>query len=1830
MPDYTIRIEATTDEAEKKLKRVDDKVTRLEKGASINITVPSAGQVLGTLGDISKTLGTVAKNALAVSKAANIGPGAVLNDLEDVFGILKTSGQKSISILEALSKATPTNILGNSFNVAADGAVELAKRVSNVGYEVFGLTQSVNILKQAFGGFFDDTIGREIRLQESLLRTRTTLISNSKVLRNGKELTDPYEALIALEQPIDQVLENIRRRSLDIAGTTSDAIVQVFGVVASQVGAFGGSLKDAEDLAITFAGALGTIGMSDPMLANQEIRSILTGNIDQNSVLARSLGITNEEIQKAKRSSEGLVAYLTKRLEGFSAGQKLAAQGFAGIVSNIAEVREEAARTFGKPMLQPFLDGLTAVYKRLQLVFSQILGISDGLGRIGASVFSGIASGITAAPILQNIDERKQIEAFKATESAIGNVAVQVQAAIDKVRPLIANLSSEVIKAFATIGSGLLNLAQGFASFKFEQLSLQINSMLGLARVLNATLVPTLRVVLDLYGKILALPLFQALTQIGAQLQLLERVGVLPMVRLIYYFGGFWESIKTAIGWVQAFGQAVVRGVQFAVNAVATGISGITGAVSVIGSRIADITQTSIQIVLTAARGAAVAIGRALQQLSIQIRLLYPQFSGLADIISNVGRAFRNIDVAVARSQQAVQQFGVQARAALQNVAIAGERAAAAARNIGTTIGAFLLPKLAELGKSLMTMARGFIKFQLILFAIEKGIAVATYWWTQYNKAQQEASDQTKAEMAIKRLSTAYKDLGENASAAAKALRDAEVSVLNDRRNKLREDIPKLLPEVIRAGKAADAAAARARARQQEIDRVREAERKLGARTPTTSTAPAFDADQVKTQREALRLRTEYTAKTRELQRIEETLARQEQSQKDVENVQILARERKDIEEATKELRKQAEAELREERFRTAREVAQLEQTLRETARRGERAELERRLAQESQGLVGVRAGIAKILGDYERGLFDAQTEAQRRQFEIAEQRQNLEKSLADYKIKTEEQTAKLRKRVGEYNVKIDDYLTTQQKRRDAERLENELKIAALRTEGFILTPKEKEVFQNTAAKAGVSATGVLALLRGEPGQLEKVGTPAGLMTSVDTLLPWMRQFNEYPFLKAGNPDIKAQLGMRQARFFQRDPAFGSANYDRATKDLETNRFFVPKPAAPPKLEPFRDLERDFRADAAERRRMGEQIQALRERVKNTLNLQDLYTNRNQLLDSLANQTYTDTPTPQTARDQLEGAKSQYALLAAAQQEGLRQVDPLVQAFDALRLTAENAADQFVESARKMRDATGKPLFDSAGLTEIGKDLKSRIDSIETLDLARLGKEISSFEALLEGERQQTAAGRITAIPLLLGVLREALRIREAMPVIKATNAQRFVNERQQEMLAFPDQVRAEKQRLSDEYTAAITPTNPLSARLFTAEIQIREERLRLDKANALQTEAGQQYLARFSEQVRAGAIELGTFEVKIKAALERVAFIKDIADTYVNGFKNIVNSALSGGNITEAVNGLMESLRDKITNYVIDIATKPMRDAIEQNLMKLLKVPTAEELAGKQRDTARDEAMAASLDLDAKRNELLQTIATNLPSATPTGPTPDVPGGKPATLPVVPSPAQIADQAQSGLAEADAQAKTAAENLKKLNATAKPVPEGFTALQKTLSGAVGAIGSIAMGIAGVDQMKKGGTYNTLMGLASIFGSIGSIAGMFGKGGVFGARATGGPVIARQPYLVGERGPELFMPSTNGTVVSNSRTRSLLDPEAAGPYGATAAALETRTFTNLNRLSSDPIKLETRVINGVEYATVDQLQQATRQAEMRGAQRGQAMAFGAMRNSVRTRKQLGI
>ena len=65
------------------------------------------------------------------------------------------------------------------------------------------------------------------------------------------------------------------------------------------------------------------------------------------------------------------------------------------------------------------------------------------------------------------------------------------------------------------------------------------------------------------------------------------------------------------------------------------------------------------------------------------------------------------------------------------------------------------------------------------------------------------------------------------------------------------------------------------------------------------------------------------------------------------------------------------------------------------------------------------------------------------------------------------------------------------------------------------------------------------------------------------------------------------------------------------------------------------------------------------------------------------------------------------------------------------------------------------------------------------------------------------------------------------------------------------------------------------------------------------------------------------------------------------------------------------------------------------------------------------------------------------------------------------------------------------------------------------------------------------------------------------------ARATGGTVSGNMPYLVGERGPELFMPNSNGNIIPNDK----LNMGGGSDYGSSAMGSANITF-NINTVDA--------------------------------------------------------
>lgn len=106
------------------------------------------------------------------------------------------------------------------------------------------------------------------------------------------------------------------------------------------------------------------------------------------------------------------------------------------------------------------------------------------------------------------------------------------------------------------------------------------------------------------------------------------------------------------------------------------------------------------------------------------------------------------------------------------------------------------------------------------------------------------------------------------------------------------------------------------------------------------------------------------------------------------------------------------------------------------------------------------------------------------------------------------------------------------------------------------------------------------------------------------------------------------------------------------------------------------------------------------------------------------------------------------------------------------------------------------------------------------------------------------------------------------------------------------------------------------------------------------------------------------------------------------------------------------------------------------------------------------------------------------------------------------------------------------------------PMVEVFGQVADGVADAMARTESAILGF--VQSIKKGDIIGIIGGIADIIGSVvGTIRGFrtgFGTQPTPG-KASGGPITAGRPYLVGERGPELIVPNTSGSVIPNGRLR---------------------------------------------------------------------------------------
>jgi lambda family phage tail tape measure protein len=748
--DFRLKVIAETQAAESSLKQVDKVANEATRARNLKIEIPNYSDLSKNFRDLNKDISSAANGIKDFYKVASKLPVGPLNDINELAGQLKRVAVTATDTGRNVGDAG--DVIKATFNATNKAAETLVSRLTRIALSLYVIKEAAGLVQGAFGGMFNETIGREVKLRETILKTQTTLASTNKVFKDGKEITDPYQKIVTLTGAVNKSIESIRERSIALAGVTSGEVIEVFGIVASQIGQIGGGLKEAEDLAIQFAAALGTFGL--PIYqARQEIGSILRGDIGIDSILAKSLQISSKDIAEAKTKAGGVVKFLEERLAAAVAGQRIAAEGFSGVVSNIKDLSELVSQNFGAGLLDPLLDSLTKVFDFLFSIRNEMFAISklagESIGTVADTVLKmvggatggarqtqleggggGGRTGVGARPVVSKvISDFGADDALNAAKATVKYVQLEFSKAFSTVYLQISTLLERVSSAFLAVGGGLAMLAKGLLSIKIETFKALIGAVESLSPALLVA-AKGLGAFLALWGKFMELPLVQELAQISAGMKVLEMTGVTP---LIMTGGTLFMLFKN---WSK-----VIEFVVTQFNSLRTIIGGV---IAYIGGLIAQLARAATAM-LTAWSPSL----KALQGLRTELLGVVTQ---------------------------------------LNNVAVSAQRA-------GTALSG-AQQKVEGLKGGVVGMIAGFIKFQLIMFAITAAISLAMERFSAYKEAQDKIANDKRVQEAIRRLATTYKDLGENATESQKRAKAFEESLVNQDYDKAIENVEKLKKKI--------------------------------------------------------------------------------------------------------------------------------------------------------------------------------------------------------------------------------------------------------------------------------------------------------------------------------------------------------------------------------------------------------------------------------------------------------------------------------------------------------------------------------------------------------------------------------------------------------------------------------------------------------------------------------------------------------------------------------------------------------------------------------------------------------------------------------------------------------------------------------------------------------------------------------------------------------------------------------------------------------------------------------------------------------------------------
>lgn len=243
------------------------------------------------------------------------------------------------NVAETRVKISLTDGMSAGLLTAQKNLTGLNRAASSTSSIFKGVTMQAAGLTAALTGLYgvSEAVGNLIKAPYEFAKNmETNQIGISGILQSMTKLDGKTLEWNTAMRISGGILHDLNDAALRTAATSED-LIEAFRALLGPGLAAGMDIEQLKEFTTIGVNAVKSLGLPRNQIV-QELRDLVQGGIrSQSSTLAVSLGLTDADIKAAKASSEGLYAFLMKRMEGFKTAALATPKTMAGLLDQIKE-----------------------------------------------------------------------------------------------------------------------------------------------------------------------------------------------------------------------------------------------------------------------------------------------------------------------------------------------------------------------------------------------------------------------------------------------------------------------------------------------------------------------------------------------------------------------------------------------------------------------------------------------------------------------------------------------------------------------------------------------------------------------------------------------------------------------------------------------------------------------------------------------------------------------------------------------------------------------------------------------------------------------------------------------------------------------------------------------------------------------------------------------------------------------------------------------------------------------------------------------------------------------------------------------------------------------------------------------------------------------------------------------------------------------------------------------------------------------------------------------------------------------------------------------------